>query len=257
MLFIRPDQVTIGPRQRKKIESQPLADLQEAIRQRGLLHPPTYRVLNGETGPVYQLVVGERRTKALMNLITAKISFEFNGQPVPEGTFPIFTLGENLSRADLKQIEFDENKLREALPWQDEVEALAEIHRLRQEENPKQSRLDTAEQLIEEGAVESTSKHALAQEIFKATAIAENLNDPTIAKARNKTEAYNLLLKREEEAINATLTKRRLATTSELPSIKLLKGDCIEVLTKTASGIADLILTDPPFGIGADSGGFR
>lgn len=257
-LFLRPDQITIGLRQRKKIESQPLADLQEAIRQRGVLHPPTFRPLPGEGDQiVWQLVVGERRTKAMMNLIATKTPFTFEGQTVPEGTFPAFTMADNLSRADLKQIEFDENKLREALPWQDEVEALAEIHRLRQEENPGQSRVETARQLIADKVVEHTNPRALEQSIFRATAISERLNDPKIANARNPTEAYNLILKSEEEAINATLAKRRLAVTSELPSIRLLQGDCIELLAQQNANIADLILSDPPFGIGADSGGFR
>lgn len=289
MLFLSPDQISIGPRQRKKIESQPLADLQEAIRQRGLLHPPTFRQIIGEAcaecqgsglvpdqggkpNPeicpvcsglknkvVWQLVVGERRTKAMMNLIAANISFKFQDDVVPAGQFPAFTIGENLSRADLKQIEFDENKLREALPWQDEVEALAEIHRLRVEEHPdqKQSMRETARQLISEGIVESQSAAALGQEIFKAQAIADRLSDPKIAKARNKTEAYNLILKGEEESINASLAKRRLATSNTLPAIALRCGDSLTILPQLDSGIADLILSDPPFGIGADSGGFR
>lgn len=277
-MFLSPNEISIGARQRKNIESQPLADLQEAIRQRGLLHPPTFRPLQGEPiecvlcegkgcdaccngftdNVIWQLIVGERRTKAMMNLIKAGIPFTFEGKEVPAGKFPALTIGENLSRADLKQIEFDENKLREALPWQDESEALAEIHRLRQEENPGQTMKQTAEQLIDEGIVETHSNATkLATEIQRAQAISENLHNPTIAKARNKTEAYNLLLKAEEEKINATLAKRRLAAHAELPSIKLIRGNCLEVLAATESNIADLILTDPPFGIGADSGGFR
>lgn len=258
-LFLRPDQITIGLRQRKKIESQPLADLQEAIRQRGVLHPPTFRPLPGDGGEtIWQLVVGERRTKAMTNLIAAKTAFTFEGTIVPEGTFPAFSLGEAFSRADLKQIEFDENKLREALPWQDEVEALAEIHRLRQEENPGQTRIDTARQLIADKIVDThTSPRALDKSIFRATAISEHLHDPKIANARNQTEAYNLILKGEEESINATLARRRIASSASTPAIALLQGSCIDLLAKMEPAQADLILTDPPFGIGANTGGFR
>lgn len=288
MILLRPDQITIGKRQRKNIESQPLADLQEAIRQRGVLHPPTFRPLQGESceecqgsgfvpdqggksAPeicpiclgmkhklVWQLVVGERRTKAMSNLIAAKIPFKFQGEPVPDGCFPAFSIGENLSRADLKQIEFDENKLREALPWQDESEALAEIHRLRQEENPTQTRMDTARELIENQTVETHSNPTkLSVEIARATTISEHLSDPKIANARNKTEAYNLILKSEEEKITASLARRRLAATATLPDIRLIRGDCIEVLGRLEPETVDLFLSDPPFGIGADSGGFR
>lgn len=276
--YIFPESITIGPRQRKKIESQPLADLETAIQQRGLLHAPTFRALEGEpeqcdicsgggcdaccngfvAGPVvWQLIVGERRTRALMSLIKKGVTFFHDGVEVPPGLLPIVTLQENFSRADLKQIEYDENKLRENLLWQEEAEALAEIHRLRSEENPSQTRLDTAKQLIEENVVESTSPHSIAIRIQRATAISENLSNPTIANARNATEAYNLILKGEEEAINASFARRRIATASTIPDIVIRKGDALLLLPQLDSGIADLILTDPPFGIGADTGGFR
>lgn len=224
------------------------------------MHAPTFRQLpnSADGSPIWQLIVGERRTQSMKKLIEAGIPFMYNGTHVPEGMIPIVTLQDNLSRADLKQIEFDENKVREPLTWQDECEALAEIHRLRTEENPKQTKLDTARQLIQEKVIETvTSPARLAQDIQRATAIAENLHNPTIAKARNPTEAYNLLLKAEEESINAVITRRRLARTSELPSIVIRRGDCISILPQLEDNIADLILTDPPFGIGADTGGFR
>lgn len=276
--YIPADAISIGPRQRKKIESQPLADLEEAIRQKGILHAPTFRAIegdpvecvlcegggcdacsNGFTGSViWQLVVGERRTRAMLKLIEKKISFYHDGKIVPPGMLPIVTLQDNLSRADLKQIEFDENKLREALPWQDEMEALAEIHRLRTEEHGGQSRLETAKQLIKENVVETnTSPHALAQRIQRATTIAENLDNPTVAKARNETEAYNLILKMDEEKINASLARRRLAASATIAPITIRHGDCLTILPQLESGVADLIFSDPPFGIGANTGGFR
>jgi site-specific DNA-methyltransferase (adenine-specific) len=258
-MYIELSSITIGPRQRKRLESVPLADLEESIRQRGLIHPPTYRSLPREDGgTLWQLIVGERRTTAMQKLHEKKIPFYHNGEIVPPGLIPILTLQDNLTRADLKQVEFDENKIREPLPWQDEAEALSEIHRLRLEENPNQSRLATAQQLIDDKVVETnTSAHALAQRIQRATAITENLSNPTIAKARNETEAYNLILKGEEEKINASLAKRRLASSHTIHPIKIRHGSCVDILPKLDPGIADLILADPPFGIGADAGGFR
>jgi DNA modification methylase/ParB-like chromosome segregation protein Spo0J len=257
-MYIDLSDISIGPRQRKRLETSPLADLEESIRQRGLIHPPTFREIDGAEGLVWQLIVGERRTTAMKKLHEKGIQFYHNGELVPRGKIPILTLQENLTRADLKQIEFDENKIREPLPWQDEAEALAEIHRLRLEENPSQSRLATAQQLIDEKVVETnTSAHALAQRIQRATAITENLSNPTIAKARNETEAYNLILKSEEEKINASIAKRRLAAEGGIPSISVRQGDCTTILPGLEGGLADLILADPPFGIGADAGGFR
>ena len=256
--YIDIDQITIGSRQRKRLETAPLADLEESIRQRGLIHPPTYREIDGETGTIWQLIVGERRTTVMKRLHEKGIQFYHDGQLVPRGKIPILTLHDNLTRADLKQVEFDENKIREPLPWQDEAEALSEIHRLRLEENPNQSRLATAQQLIDDKVVETnTSAHALAQRIQRATAITENLSNPTIAKARNETEAYNLILKGEEDKINSVIAKRRLASAGGIPSITIRQADCLELLPKLDANLADLILADPPFGIGADASGYR
>lgn len=264
-LFIPVESITIGPRQRKKIESSPLADLMESIRQRGVLHAPTYRKIQDEdqgVPPVWQLIVGERRTRAMQKLIEQKIPFYYNGEQVPLGMLPIVTLQDHLSRADLKQVEFDENKIREPLTWQDEAEALAEIHKLRQDEaqlagEARVTFTGTAEKLIADGTVEVKSVPWMVQKISRAVALAENINDPTIAKARNETEAYNLLLKKQEESINATLARRRIAATSTLQEITIRKGDALTILPQLETGIADLILTDPPFGINADTGGFR
>lgn len=261
--FIPYEAITIGPRQRKKIESQPLADLVESIRKFGIVHAPTYKqvAISEESGqPVWKLIVGERRTKAMGKLIEAKIPFFHNGELVPAGMIPIVTIHDNLTRADLKQVEFDENKVREQLPWQDEVEALAEIHKLRQEESDngqKVSFATTAKALIQDGTVDNSNVDYLATRISRATALAENLNNPTIAKARNEREAYNLLIKTEDEAIQASLARRRIAASSSLPDIVIRKGDSLNILPQLESGVADLILSDPPFGIGADTGGFR
>jgi DNA modification methylase len=260
--YIPSEAISIGPRQRKKIESQPLADLVESIRKFGILHAPTFKPLpgEGEAETVWKLIVGERRTKAMLKLHEAKVPFYYNGELVPEGMLPVVSLHDNLTRADLKQVEFDENKIREQLPWQDEVEALAEIHKLRQEESgeTKVSFANTATKLIEEGTVDNTSNvDYLATRISRATVLAENLNNPTIAKARNEREAYNLLIKTEEEKINASLARRSIAAAAAAPVITIRKGSCLDILPNLESSTTDLILTDPPFGIGANTGGFR
>ena len=165
-MYIALTAISIGPRQRKRIEASPLSDLKESIRQRGLIHPPTYRAVEHLTRGV---AIDRRRAPHDRHEAPPREghrAFFHNGEVVPPGQIPILTLQDNLTRADLKQVEFDENKIREPLPWQDEAEALAEIHRLRLDENPIQSRLATAQQLIDEKVVETnTSAHALAQRI--------------------------------------------------------------------------------------------
>lgn len=258
MRIIPLTSITIGPRQRKRIETSPLAELENDIERHGLLNPPTYRALPHQSGEeLYQLVAGERRTRAIQKLAERNVSFYCDGQLVPAGSIPVLTLHETLSRADLKQVEFNENKIREALPWQDEVEALAEIHRLRQEENKNQTMAQTAHELMDQGIIEVEHENSAVRKIKQATVIAENLHNPTIAKARNATEAYNLVLKGEEDRLNSIIARRRIAAAPEKPDVEIRKGSCLDTLPLLDAGMVDLILADPPFGIGADSGGFR
>lgn len=250
--------ISIGPRQRKKMEPSALVDLKNSILASGLIHPPTYRFIANNDGGVWQLVAGERRTRAIQKLSEEGVEFWCQDVLIKPGQLPILILRDAISNAGRKQIEFDENKLREPLPWQDENEALAEIHRLRQAENPSQLLKETAEQLVAEGAVEGVSAPWLAQKIRQATVISENLHDPKIANARTASEAYNLIIKGEEERVISAIAQRRMAATpNDQVAIEIRKGSCVEILPLLDGGLADLILADPPFGINADTGGFR
>ena len=40
----------------------------------------------------------------------------------------------------------------------------------------------------------------------------------------------------------------------EMEVNKIYQGDCLEVMKEMAENSVDLILTDPPYGIGADKG---
>lgn len=262
MRLIPITDITIGPRQRKRIEASPLTELENDIEKHGLLNPPTFRKLpHQDGGELYQLVAGERRTRAIQKLAERGVAFYCDGQVVEPGFMPILTLQEALSRADLKQIEFNENKIREPLPWQDEVEALAEIHALRVAENPAITKTEIAQELIDDGTIDSVSVNAVSNRLKQAVAIAEHMNNPTIAKARNQTEAYNLLIKSQDEQANAIIARRRLAAAAssgtDAATISIRKGSCIDVLPGLESGLADLIIADIPFGIGANAGGFR
>lgn len=258
MQLIDLTSITISPkRQRRNIEPSALVDLENSILKNGLIHPPTFRKTGDD---LYSLVAGERRTRAIQKIAAAGKTFYCNGQLVPVGKLPTLSLQENLSQAALKEIEFDENKIREALPWQDEAEALAEIHRLRQDELGTAATFkSTAEVLVETGQVpKDTSIAYQAQRVRQAVTLADNLNNPTIAKARNATEAYNLVLKVQEEQFTAALATRRLAVIPAEETLTTVRhGSCVEILPKLDEHMADLILSDPPFGINADKGGFR
>lgn len=260
MQILRLDQITMGPRQRKKIDKQPLVELRESIRTKGLFHPPVVR----ETAEgSFELVVGERRFTAIKELASLDVSFSCNNQNIAPGFIPVTYLWEALSPAQIFEAELDENIRRVDIPWQDRTAALAELHELYRRENPTQTTVQTARALIaEHGAASSTAtprsnEVALTREVKQASIVAGHLSNPKIAKARNATEAYNLVLRNEESRFLTELARRKVVALPERPHIEIRHGDLCSVLPGLAPGIADLILADPPYGIGAGAGGFR
>ena len=185
-------------------------------------------------------------------------SFKCNGALVPKGQIPV-TLVTELSFADLMETELEENILREELPWQDRMRALAAIHQQRCSENPSQTKTETARELAEKGSVGSATTHrGVRHALTQALIISDKLDDPKIAKARNAKEAQALILKAEEERLLSALARRRLASTGGgSDGIKIRHGDLFDILPALAEGHVDLVLTDPPYGIGAGSAGFR
>ena len=167
-------------------------ELEESIRQRGLIHPPTFREIDGDSGTIWQLIVGERRTTAMRNLHKKGVQFYHDGRTCPPRQDPSISPYKNTLDAspNLKQVEFDENqnprssflgKTRPRLPPK-----FIDFDYF--EENPTQfslrRRLNNSSTTRQ--VETNTSAHALAQRIQRATAITENLSNPTIAKARNR-----------------------------------------------------------------------
>jgi site-specific DNA-methyltransferase (adenine-specific) len=158
-------------------------------------------------------------------------------------------------------VEFAENDVREALPWQDRVEALAYIHTLKKEVNPSQTYIQTARELLEEGSTQigahgdtPVTLFTARQEVRKAEIISAHLSDPAIAKARNATEAFNLIIKRDERALEAELIRRGQ---KRITSIEVRHGSLLEILPALDSGQFDTLCSDPPYGINVGSAGLR
>lgn len=267
MQIIHLSHIVVGPRQRKKIEKGPLTELRESIRTKGLFHPPVVKEVEGsgmdETGEMYELVVGERRYTAIKELADAKIAFFCNNQCIQPGFIPVTSIWEALTPAQIFEAELDENIRRVDIPWHDRTAALAELHELYKHENPAQTPYQTAEKLISDlgaGSPKATAlsnQNHLTKEVKQAAILAPHMSNPKIQKARNATEAYNLVLRMEESKFRTALAKRQLLSVAEKPHIELRHGDLLDVLPRLASGLADLILADPPYGIGASAGGFR
>lgn len=259
MRFIPLSQVLIKPdRQRQEFDPAALQDLVTSIEERGLLHPP---VLRDESG-VWTLVAGERRMKAIAQIWELGGSFRCDNQEVPAGEMPFTNLGD-LSDLEAEEAELDENLKRKDLTWQEHAAAVARLHRLRQgQQVEKAVKLQTplVAQTYADTALELLGKSAGAyqDQIRKEIIVSKHLANPAIAKAKSADEAFKILKKQEESAKNVELA-RTVGASFNADLHTLLNVDCLDYMT-TAADLPeaekfDVILTDPPYGMGADNFG--
>lgn len=259
MRFIPISQVLIKPdRQRQEFDPAALQDLVTSIEERGLLHPP---VLRDESG-VWTLVAGERRMKAIAQIWELGGNFRCDNQQVPAGEMPFTNLGD-LSDLEAEEAELDENLKRKDLTWQEHAAAVARLHRLRQGQQVEkavklqtplvaQTYADTALELL------GKSEGAYQDQIRKEIIVSKHLANPAIAKAKSADEAFKILKKQEESAKNVELA-RTVGASFNADLHTLLNVDCLDYMT-TAADLPeaekfDVILTDPPYGMGADNFG--
>lgn len=246
--------ILIKNRQRKIVSPQKVNEYKTSIAERGLLHAPITITEVHDGVEVERLIAGEHRFKAIELLAKEGLLYFYDGMPVQPGFIPTVTLADFLTEADLKEAELDENVRRADLTWQERAEALADLHNLRQQDNPKQTLAATAKELSEKGATQVPRR--IEQQVRESVAVAKHLGNAKIANARNATEAYALVMKLEEESINAALAKKQIAGMVGRPDVEVRNGDCLVALPAMDSGIADLFLSDPPYGISASGGGF-
>lgn len=245
MKLIPLTEVQVAPaRQRQEFDAKAMTDLQESILKFGLMHPLVIR----DGG---QLVAGERRLRAIKDIYELSETFSCNGQPVPAGHVPVITLGE-LSPLEAMEAELDENIKRKDLTWQETAQAIAKLHELRMAQAEATGRVhkvaDTAMEV--EGRADGDYQEKTRQAII----VARHLDNPDVAKAKDTKEAFKILKRAEEARTNAAIGAA-VGKTFSSADHTLLLGDCIEWMQSLPPASFDVICTDPPYGMGADSFG--
>ena len=276
MKIIPLSSVEVRKRQRTSIAPRPLDELKHSILTVGLLHPPVM----WQDGEKWVLSVGERRLRAIQEInkehtagTESKPLFYCGDQFIMTGEIPITPLGDYLDAVGRFEAELSENIHREDIPWQDRVQAMSDLHTMRLAANPKQTLKATAQELSDGGAFakRGEGQHTGGHEVIPSSApvetarlklsaavtIAQHLDDPAIAAARNENEALGLIYKKEEARLNAELIRRSLARMSSAPLLEIRHADMLTLLPVLEPGTFDLILADPPYGIDAGSAGFR
>jgi DNA modification methylase len=253
MIVVSMTDTEVRKRQRSAMNPTALNDLKEKIALRGLLHPPVF--WQDPTTLRWILTAGERRYRAIQLLHSENKELRCDGQIIPKDHIPITRLSDFVDEISRFESELDENVLREDLSWPDRVRAYADLHAMRKLQNPAQTLLDTGKEIISRGVI--MAEKASEGEVSQAVVIAAHLDNPKIASARNPAEAVQLIYKMEEEKVMAALIGRQLAQLPATPTLKLRHGDLLEILPKLDPDFVDLIIADPPYGLGAGGSGFR
>ena len=246
------EKIQISPnRQRQEFDPEALVDLANSIAAHGLMHPPVMR----ETPNGLVLVAGERRLRAIEQLHMLGTAIRCNGLIFAPGEVPYVTLGE-LDEIAAEEAELDENLKREDLTWQEEAAAIARLHALR----TRQAELvggfhfiaDTTRELKPEqtAGLSDGQLGAYRAEVKQNIILASHLDNPEVAKAKNAKEAVKVLKRQEEQAKNRDLAER-IGKTFNSSAHQLHHANCLEWLKTCHDNSFDVILTDPPYGMGA------
>lgn len=253
MHIILLSSILIGDRQRSEIKPEDQQSLMESILRNGLLHAIVVEpivVLDGteveeaDVAANYRLLAGERRFRAISALSEFGSPITFDGAAVPLGSIPV-TFRSELSAAAREEIELEENIRRVDLSWQDRTRAIARLHSLREEANPAQTFGATRDELASMGQPMNPA------DVQRSITVARHLSNPKVAAARNMKEALNIIVKSAEADIRADL----LQASEQTSEHELHIGSCIELLPALPTQYYDCILTDPPYGMGADDFG--
>ena len=233
-------------RQRREFDPKKLQVLADSILSKGLLHPPVVR-FDGER---YLLVAGERRTRAIQSLSSIDVSIQCHDTTIPPGSLPVTLLGD-LHPLAIREAELEENTIRVDLSWQEQAAAIAELDSLRKE----QAATSGTTHSFKATATEILGREAVGGEITKvvdAVLISKHLSDPDVAKAKSQKEAIKVITKKAEVAHRAKLAE--LFNPEATPHTALF-GSCFDLASTLPNSLFDVILTDPPYGIDADSFG--
>jgi len=239
-------------RQRRDLDQSKILELAGSIAQNGLIHPIVVRWADDE----YTLVAGERRMKALEHLWFLGQEVTCGDKIIPEGHCPCLFLGD-IDPVDAEEIELEENIRREDLSWKERADAVSRLANLRARQAAAAGESPpTTAQIAEEvsGSSEGCNQDYVRQDILLGRALSNPTTAEVIKNATSRKEAFKLL-KRHEEASRHAALGAALGTTFSAEMHTLQKGDCLQIMPELPAETFDVICTDPPYGISADSFG--
>ncbi len=247
-------------RQRKYFDINYLRELSDSIQNRSLQNAPVLRIV----GEDYWLVSGECRLRAIRDIYDLGGTFHYDGEEVRANFIP-YTLLSDLDELAAEEAELEENIRRRDLTWQEVAAATARLRVLRTKQAEKSGELPpTAARLARELKPEAT--HDLSDgelgiyqaEVRQDLILAEHLSDPDVKAAKTRKEGWKILKDKEAKRKNRELAEQ-VGKIYTADVHQALNADSLTWLVKCPAEMFDVILTDPPYGMGAhefgDSGG--
>jgi DNA modification methylase len=244
------DIITPKNRQRRELDAQALLDLAGSIAQNGLIHPVVIR--RDEEGQMV-LVAGERRLRALEYCWEYGDEVKCGDHVFPEKIVPCLYMGD-LDPVDAFEVELEENIRRTDLDWKEVATARGQLMELRQRQATRDGTPPpTVAQIVEEVS-DAKEIQASYVEVRQDLILARNLDNPVVARASSRKEAIKALKRDEEYRRNEALGEA-IGRSFSSSMHTLLQGDCLSIMPTLPAESFDLIITDPPYGLGADDFG--
>jgi len=239
-------------RQRQRFDDEAQGALNESIQTSGLIAPVVLR----REGSDYHLVAGERRFRAFTTLNILGVPLRHAGEAIAPGTIPYIDFGE-LSHLEQQEIEYAENAIRADLTWQENIDATKRLHELRSSQavfrdfglERVQSPADTAREIF---GPDAESRHT--GQVKTALVVAQHMDNPAVAKAASLKEAVKII-KRIEETGRREHLASLVGNRSISDRFQCYHADALTWMKAQPDAQFDVILTDPPYGMGADQFG--
>lgn len=223
-------------RVRKARKPEKLKEMRESLETVGIIQPVVLKFKENQAW----VVAGETRLLLVREMAKDKKPLKFLGRELSLGLIP-FVETEDLTEDELLDIELRENIDRADLTWQEMVEGRKRLYELRIRQGK------TLEDVAQECGDTNPSRVADTIEF------AARLSDPDIAKAKTLDEAKKIAAKKDESIFLQALARKVQKNTNG--DLQVVETEALDYTRKCESGIFDIILTDPPYGINADSFG--
>lgn len=250
MMYVPAADIKISPtRQRREFDDVKTTELATSIQRSGLFHPPVIRILPDAT---VQLVAGERRLRAIAQLRFLGKKFTFDSNEVGEDLVPCVVLGD-LDPLAAEEAELDENIRRVDLTWQERASATSRLASLRGAQAAVANLPAPGVAAIAQEVRGHTEGRAFV-DTRREIIVAQSLADPEIRAAKDLEGAFKILKRREETQRRVDLATS-VGRTFTAAAHTALNVDSEEWMTNYAGELFGCILTDPPYGMGADQFG--